>query len=157
MGAMKLSALSRRAAMVGLAGAVLGCSSTSETSDEPRRVLFVCQYGSVKSAVARELLRRMAADRAIRVEVQSRGVTPEDHISLALAEVLHAEGLNVRGEAVRALSPSDLAEADIVVIFDPLPAAMRTWPARDWSDLPSMNANYPAAREVLGARLTPRF
>ncbi len=153
MGKANFSIMSRRAALIGAASLAASCASPTGTSAEPTRVLFVCQYGTVKSAIAREQFRRLAATRGILVHVQSRGISPEDHISPALSEALAADGLDIRGEPIRALSTSDLACADIIVAFDSLPVRLGAWSVRDWSDVPSMNANYGAARAVLLERL----
>jgi len=48
------------------------------------RVLFICQYGTAKSAIAREVFRQRARERGIPVVTFSRGITPEEHISPAL-------------------------------------------------------------------------
>ena len=129
----------------------------------PPKVLFVCQFGTVKSAVAREHLRRRAADRGIAIQVHSRGITPEPHRSAALTEALRQDGIDPDREPLGRLTPGDIAAADIVIVFDKLPAGFHAQGARDWSDLPSMNADYPAARTNLLKRinalldeLTPR-
>lgn len=153
MGVPKLSMFSRRAALVGAACLAASCASTAGTNTEPTRVLFVCQYGSVKSAIAREQFRRLAATRGILVNVQSRGISPEDHISPALSEALAADGLDIRNEPIRPLSESDLAGVDIIIAFNSLPARFGARSIRDWSDVPSMNANYSAGRAVLLERL----
>ena len=57
-------------------------------------VLFICQAGTVKSAIARELMRRSAIARGVRVRVFSRGIAPEQHLSPQLKERLASEGIN---------------------------------------------------------------
>lgn len=123
----------------------------------PRRraptILFVCLHGAVKSPIAREHMRRMAAARGVVLDVRSRGIAPENAVTPELAAALTADGINVAGEPVQQLTAADLAAADVIVLFNPLPASFGAWPGRDWSDTPSMNANYPAARAVLLERL----
>ena len=153
MGKVGHPKFSRRATLVGASCLLVACAGASNISARPTTVLFVCQFGTVKSPIAREMFRRQAARRGVLVQVGSRGITPEDHISPALLEALDADGFDIRSEPVRALARSDLAEADIIVLFDPLPATFGTWTVRDWSDLPSMNANYAASRDVLISRI----
>jgi hypothetical protein len=153
MGSQDHSITSRRAALAGAAWLLSGCASGEAESAGRVDVLFVCQYGTVKSAIAREHFRRMAAARAQNFRAQSRGISPEQHVSPRLAADLAAEGLDIRAEPIRTLSAEDLVAADVIVVFDALPAQFGSWPVRDWSDLPSMNADYSAARGILLVRL----
>jgi hypothetical protein len=146
--------VSRRSALFAAACFVVGCATTAEPARTPTKVLFVCQYGTVKSAIAREQLRRLAAARTLRVQVTSRGISPEDHISPALAAAVARDGLDIRREPIRTLTANDLSGADVIVVFDTLPAGLGSWPVRDWSDLPSMNADYEHAREILVNRIS---
>lgn len=127
--------------------AVLGASPT------PPRVLFICQFGTAKSAIARELLKRRATERGIPVAVFSRGITPEPHLASSTRDILLSEGIVLDAEEARKLSAVDLRAADIVVIFNPLPAPMRRRNQRDWSDVPSVNDTYPLARAELDQRI----
>ncbi|MFL5297097.1 MAG: hypothetical protein ACJ798_12020 [Phenylobacterium sp.] len=117
----------------------------------PARVLFVCQFGTVKSPFARELLRRRARERGLAVSVSARGLTPADHATTAFLASARADGVDPRAEQVRRLEPRDLAQADVVVSFEPpQPAGLPG--ARDWSDTPSFG-DYPAARRNVLARI----
>jgi fructose-specific phosphotransferase system component IIB len=111
----------------------------------PPRVLFVCPAGTVKSAIARETLKRRAAEAGVPVRVQSRGVNPEDHVSPALAANLRADGLDPAAEPARRLAEADVAAADIVIAFDEAVREPALRGARTW-DVPSWNGDYPAAR-----------
>ncbi|MGI8930939.1 MAG: hypothetical protein ACR2FK_00960 [Sphingomicrobium sp.] len=142
--------------ILGAAALLGGCAANRRprvASATAPRVLFVCQFGSVKSAVAREIFRRRATERRLGVSVQSRGITPEEHASPALAAALRSEGLDRHADPLRALQPGDLVAADVIILFDPLPSGLNSARARDWSDLPSMNADYPAARADLVGRI----
>lgn len=140
--------LTRRVMVCLLAGACV-----SAPRGEAVNVLFVCLHGTVKSPIAREHMRRLIAARGIEANIQSRGIAPEDAVTLPLAAALAADGIDVNREPLQQLTTADLAAADIIVLFNPLPASFGAWPARDWSDTPSMNADYPAARAALLARL----
>lgn len=152
MGSLIMKYSSRRSVLFGAMSLACGCASTPEDG-EPVEVLFVCRYGTVKSAIAREHFRRLAAARGLRVRIQSRGITPEDHFTPALAAALADDGVDARSEVIRTLAIADLDAADIIVVFDALPVEMGSWPVRDWSDMSSMNADYVAARAVLMPRL----
>jgi protein-tyrosine-phosphatase len=116
-------------------------------------VLFICQFGTVKSAIARELLKRRAAARGISVIVSSRGITPEAHLAPSTRSQLLAEGIDLDGERLQKLRRADLDNADLVVTFNPLPASMRRTGLRDWSAVPSVNDTYLLARVDLDRRV----
>lgn len=118
----------------------------------PPRVLFVCPAGSVKSAIARESLRHSASRRGLAVVVQSRGVTPEDHVSPGLAARLRADGIDPAAEPLRRLEPGDAAHADIVIAFDEAARAPGLAQARAW-DIPSWNSQYDGARAALAPKM----
>ena len=117
------------------------------------RVLFICQAGTAKSAIAREFLRRRARERGIAVSVFSRGLEIENHVSPPLHTALKREGIDPAHDRVQKLVKSDLSKADIVVFFNPLPPALKPLAARDWTSLPSVNDAWPKARADLAQRI----
>lgn len=148
--------LDRRQLILGATmAAIVGCAAPVR-ADRPRKVLFVCEHGSVKSPIAREHFRRIAARRGIAVRVTSRGVSPHEDVSPQLAQALAAEGIDPRREPLTALSRADLTDADVIAAFNPIPAALTaglTLDLRYWLDVPGMNADYVAARPRMLAHL----
>ena len=118
----------------------------------PPSVLFVCPAGTVKSAIARETLRARAARAGVAVDVRSRGLHIEDHVSPGLAAALAADGVNPAAEAARPLQDADLERADIVIVFDEAAQAPRLRQARVWN-VPSWNSDYAAARAALATQV----
>jgi protein-tyrosine-phosphatase len=119
----------------------------------PPRILFVCQFGTVKSPIARELLKRRAAERGLAVKVAARGITPQHHMTPDLLARLERDGINPSAEPLRKLRANDIAAADLVIAFDRLPANFRPRRFEDWSDLPSIVNDYDHARPILDARI----
>lgn len=147
------AAMSRRHAIIGLATLVSACTGAKVNKRAGARVLFVCQAGTVKSAIAREHTRRLALQRGLDLTVWSRGVSPADHMTPDLAAALARDTIDVASEPIRALQDSDLSSADIVVVFTDLPEQFSSARVRDWSDVPSMVADYKRARPILLARI----
>lgn len=139
----------RRGALLGL---VMFAGPAAARSCPPPRVLFVCPAGTVKSAIAREYLKRGAVERGLALEVQSRGVHPADHVSPQLAVNLRREGVDPGAEPLRALTPRDLVGVDIVVAFDEAAQAPGLAGARVW-DIPSWNSQFPQAKAALASRI----
>ncbi len=98
MEAAGLERLTRRAVLTFSVAAFGSIATGAVARCRPARVLLVCQFGSVKSAVARELMKRRAGERGVPVEVRSRRIMPEEHVSPALATALRAEGVNTRAQ-----------------------------------------------------------
>jgi protein-tyrosine-phosphatase len=140
--------------ILGLVGITLLAltSQPALASDRPK-ILLVCQFGTVKSAITRELLIRRASERGIALTAWSRGITPGEHLAPTLKVRLDAERIDPRRQPLRRLSTRDIAKADIVVAFDPLPASFARAKVQDWSDTPSMNSSYDAARRVVDLRI----
>src|SRR3954454_12946538 len=107
--------------LIVLALACLSSSSAAKVRPAPVRVLFVCQYGTVKSALARELFRKRAAERRIPAIAFSRGITPAEHLSAAARTSMTADAIDTARDPLRKLALADLRKADIIVIFNPLP------------------------------------
>lgn len=147
--------LYRRRFLIGsimLAGVTLSaCASTP--APKPPKILFVCEAGTAKSAISRELLQRRARKRGISVEVFSRGINVADHLSPQLKQKLRADGIDTTAEPALPLEPSDWAAADILVYFNPLPAIVAHPDRRNWSDVPSVNDDYANARMILDKRI----
>lgn len=129
------------------------CALARVPTERQPRVLFVCQYGTAKSAIAREVFRRRARERGIAVTAFSRGITLEDHVSPQLRTRLNSDGIDPGVEPARTLSESDWRHADLVIVFNPLPKDAKPRDLRDWTDLPSFNEDYDHARLVLDQRI----
>ena len=136
-----------------LALAALAFGTAAAPRNRPVNVLFVCEAGTVKSPIAREHMRRLVREHGAMINVQSRGIAPENHMTPELAAALMTDGIDVTREPARKLAIADLQAADVIVIFNPLPAALGVWPVRDWTDVPSMNQDYAASRAILIPRL----
>ena len=76
--------LSRRSFVATLCATVAAGAGVPPVKGSSPRILFVCQFGSVKSAIARELLKRRAAELHVDLNVSSRGITPEEHFPAPL-------------------------------------------------------------------------
>ncbi len=140
----------RRIALVLLAaGGVWAVPGLAEaTPCAPVRVLFVCPMGSVKSAIAREELRRAVKERGLKVEVQSRGLTPADDVTPELAARLKKEGIDPKADPLRRFTPQDARQADITIAFDEAAKAPGLEHARPWHS-PSWLSDYANAKQVM--------
>lgn len=142
--------LNRRSVALGLL--LFAGRAKAATPCAPATVLFVCPAGTVKSAIARETLRKRAAAAGVQVQVTSRGIHPEDHISPGLAANLKADGIDPAAEPARAFSDADASAEDIVIAFDEAAQAPALRKARTW-DVPSWNSDYAGATAALASHI----
>jgi len=144
------SRTSRRGALIGAAATLF--ASQAQAICPPAKVLFVCPAGTVKSAIARETLRRRASLAKLAIEVRSRGIDPQDHVSAVLKARLAADGIDPAAEPARALTTADLQTGQIVIAFDEAALDPRLAGARVWK-VPSWNEDYATARAALTAHI----
>ena len=138
----------RRLVVLGTLTSFFPFSSPVAAAPCVTRVLFVCQMGSVKSAIAREELRREVKARGLSVEVQSRGLTPADHVTPIMAERLAKDGINPKADPLRRFSPADAANSDITIAFDEAAGARGLEHARVWRS-PSWDEDYDKAKKTM--------
>ena len=139
-----------------LAAAVAFAAAPAWASiDGPQRpgVLFVCEAGTVKSAMARELFRVRARQRGIAVDAISRGLNLADHVSPGLRQRLAADHIDTTAEPAQALTSADWQAALLVVAFNPLPASVERRDVIDWTDVGSMNDDYDRSLADLNQRI----
>jgi Low molecular weight phosphotyrosine protein phosphatase len=142
-----------RRTFLATSAALVAQSVTGLAAPRPPVVLFICEFGTAKSAIARELFRKRASERGIAVTAFSRGLQIEDHISPPLRQKLDAEGIDSRRDGFAVLASKDVRAADMVVTFATLPAAYHPRKLLDWTALPSVNDAWPAARADLDKRI----
>lgn len=149
MGVARSFELTRRTLVLALVAAP---TSILAAPCPPPRVLFVCPAGTVKSPIARELLRAEAQRRGLAVDVRSRGVAVDDHVSEALRARLRADRVNSEAEPARNFVAADVSNADVVVAFDAAADDPRLTRARAWRT-PSWNADYDTAKADMQTRI----
>ena len=146
-------AMSRRVLIVSaLAASLVGACASARRGPAPV-VLFVCQYGTAKSAISRELFRRRVRQRHLAIEAFSRGLTIEDHLTHELRQRLTADRIDPTAEPAQVLKSRDWQRATLVVAFNPLPLEVPREKVRDWTDLPSITDDYANTRAILDRRL----
>lgn len=79
-------------------------------------VLFLCQHNAGRSQLGAALLEILAGDDFV---VTSAGISPADVVNPAVAATVAEMGLDISGRVPRAVTPDDLATADVVVAMKP--------------------------------------
>jgi protein-tyrosine-phosphatase len=85
----------------------------TDGESQPRpTVLFVCVHNAGRSQMAAGYLQHLAGDR---IDVQSAGSQPADHVNPAAVEVMAEEGIDIEAERPKLLTDSAVQTADVVI------------------------------------------
>ncbi|MDJ1114768.1 low molecular weight phosphatase family protein [Microbacterium dauci] len=79
-------------------------------------VLFICQHNAGRSQLGAALLEHLAGDR---FTATSAGLAPADAVNPAVAATVAELGMDITDRVPRAVTESDLDEADVVVLMKP--------------------------------------
>lgn len=120
-----------------------------------KKILFLCPHGAAKSVLAAAYFQRLADERGLPYRALSAGTEPDPVMSPSVVDQLRAEGLPVPSQAPRSVTGADLQSAHGIVslgcdLAGRLPAG--TEPL-DWSDVPPVSADLPAARRAILAHV----
>jgi protein-tyrosine-phosphatase len=117
----------------------------------PTTVLFMCPHGSARSVLASAYFQKLAKERGLNVRVDSAGMQPDAAVGPAIAEHLTKNGYAVPIVKPRAVTPGDLATADVVISLGcdltGLPAPRGT--LQQWNDVPGPSENLAGADEAI--------
>lgn len=120
-----------------------------------RIVVFVCLHGAAKSVLAAAYVRRLAARRGAPVDAIAVGTDPDPEVAPRVVQALLEEGIDVRDHRPRRVTGDDLAGAWRAVSFgcDLQDVAPPGLPVERWDDVPTVSADFDAARDAIAARV----
>jgi arsenate reductase len=79
-------------------------------------VLFLCKHNAGRSQLGAALLQHLAGDR---YDVDSAGFAPADAVNPAIAATVAELGIDITGNTPRAVTATDIENADVVVAMKP--------------------------------------
>ena len=120
----------------------------------PIDVLFVCLHGSAKSVIAAEHCRRLAAPRGLGIAVASAGLEPDEQIPANVVDGLASDGIRIDYQKPERLNDFILSRSCIVVAIGCTFAVPSEPMFIRWGDVPAVDDDYGAARNVILAKLT---
>lgn len=121
-----------------------------------RTVLFICQHNAGRSQLGAALLEHLAGDD---YTVTSAGIAPDKAVNPAVAASIAELGMDISQREPRAVTVTDLEEADVVVLMKPalnLPSEP-TGRVLEWSFPNPENWDADSVRplrEAIAARIT---
>jgi arsenate reductase (thioredoxin) len=118
-------------------------------------VLFLCPHGAAKSVLASAYFQRLAKERGLNVRVESAGTEPEPAVSAGVATHLKQNGYVVPIGKPRAVTPHELATADVVISIgcdlSGLPAPRGA--LKKWDEVPPLSEDFAKADAAIRARV----
>lgn len=120
-----------------------------------QHVLFMCPHGAAKSVLASAYFERLAREKGLNVRVDSRGTEPDPAVSPKVAEHLTKNGYRVPVATPQAVTPTDLASADIVISLgcDVRGLAVRAGTLRQWDEVPGPGEDFAGADAAIQRRV----
>jgi len=125
------------------------------TTQDIRKIAFVCLHGSAKSLIAAEYCRRLAAERGLSIETTTSGPEPDAEIPANVVAGLAGDGIDVRGHKPLRVSKEGLADAGHIVSFGCAldGVAPPGIAVERWDDCPAVSDDYATARRFIAARI----
>ena len=83
----------------------------------PKKVLFVCTGNTCRSPIAEGLLKKLAQDKGLELEVQSAGLAAFAGIPVApeAVEACRAKGVDISGHQTQPLGKNLVMESDLIL------------------------------------------
>src|SRR6185312_5249896 len=124
-------------------------------SNDPHRVVFVCEHGAVKSLIAALYFNQRAELRGLQYTAVARGTSPEAAVPPPVQLALRAAGFDVDRYVPQAFNSTDVDRASLVVSFDQDITQTVAGRVRElrWDNLPSVLADYALGRDEIIRRV----
>ena len=123
-----------------------------------KKVIFVCEHGAGKSVVAATYFNKIARDRNLDWQASCRGMNPDEEVSDATKEGLHADRLLDPALKPKQLTTTDLDGVEKVIHFTKLPDDLKLQSkSEDWTELPNLESGYKARRDALISKINQFF
>lgn len=142
-----------RVAVLLLAVVFMGMPLTDQAQQPAptKRVVFVCEHGSVKSLIAATYFNQSAKAQGLAFAAVARGTAPEPTVPRVVQDRLKAQGTSVSGFVPQLFRSADLDGASLVVSFDQdiAPIVGDRLPLLHWDNLPGVLADYQRGRDAI--------
>ena len=124
-------------------------ASQQTTNKQVPTILFICEHGAAKSAIAAAYFDKLAKERGLSYRAVFRGTNPDSKLAPAAEKGLAQDGLNTQGWKPQLVSKKDMNDASAIVTLGcALPGKEAVAEkVTDWTGVPSVSENYAAARD----------
>lgn len=113
-------------------------------------IVFVCEHGAAKSVIAAEYFNKLASERALPFRAVSRGTSPDPQFAPETVAGLRADGFpSLAGKPSLVQLEELLSAHRVITLAAVLPEESNRVKRVEWNDIPSVNSNYPSARDAI--------
>ena len=114
-------------------------------------ILFLCPHHAAKSVIAEVYFNRLAQQKNLPFIADSAGTEPDDKVAPSVAEMLLAEGIDVRHHQPRRVTGVELEQAARVISIGCALADLEIAPERveSWDDVPMVSQDLPGSRAAI--------
>jgi protein-tyrosine-phosphatase len=138
---------------IGILGGSLSFAQTpmAALTNDPHRVVFVCEHGSVKSLIASMYFNQRAQQRGLPYTAVSRGITPDAAVPATVQHGLQTAGFDVTHYVPQPFKTSDVDGTSLVVSFNQDIAKTVAGKAHElrWDNLPGVLAHYSLGKDAI--------
>jgi len=133
---------------------ILGLTSGATYAQDKQSILFVCEHGAARSAIAAAYFNKIAKEKGLNYEAHFRGTDPQDSLSPGARIGLVRDGFNIAKMKPTVVSESDIKQAAQVITFDcKLPANTNPKNLERWDGIPPISESYDIARDQIEAKV----
>lgn len=119
-----------------------------------KMILFVCEHGAARSAIAAAYFNKMAKERGLNYEAQFKGTDPQDSLTTGTRLGLAQDGFDVSKFKPALVTGLDVSNADRVITFDcQLPSGAHPKDVAQWDGIPPISKDYEAARDQIVSKI----
>ena len=129
-------------------GTMLLCTNSVSQSQQMATIVFVCEHGGARSAIASVYFNKMAKEQNLQYRSIFRGITPDSTISQATRRGLDADGFETAALSPVALTSNDIGPSTLLISLDcKPPTSYHT--TKEWSGIPAISTDYAVARDEI--------
>ena len=124
-------------------------SPQQQKKGDSRTLLFVCEHGAARSAIASAYFNKIAGEKGLDYVAIFRGTDPDTVLTSGTASGLARDGFDVSGYNPMKVTLADLEGASKIVTFDCRIPIDYDKPVDAWNGIPPISKDYDIARDEI--------
>jgi len=133
---------------------VHGLMMGSVYAQDKQSILFVCEHGAARSAIAAAYFNKIAKEKGVNYEAHFKGTDPQDSLTVATRRGLVRDGFNIAKMKPTLISESDINQSAQVIVFDcKLPTNINPKNLILWDGIPPISDSYDIARDQIEVKV----
>jgi arsenate reductase (thioredoxin) len=129
--------------------------SSEKNKDSKKVILFVCEHGAARSAIAAAYFNKLAQEKQLNYTAIFKGTDPDTVLTPGTAKGLIKDSFDISGWKPELVSEQDIKAAYKVITFDcklPLKDSLAAI-TEQWNGIPPISKDYNIARNEIVAKV----